>query len=39
VDETVSEGVYTYTGIHNRVNVYDSVVLKQQEVKKAAAEH
>ena len=38
VDETVSEGVYTYTGIHNRVNVYDSVVLKQQEVETATAE-
>jgi tetratricopeptide (TPR) repeat protein len=31
VDERVAEGVYTYTGIHNRVNVYDSVVLKEPE--------
>ena len=30
VDETVAEGTYTYNGIHNRVNVYDSVVLVKE---------
>ncbi|MFW6139642.1 MAG: hypothetical protein ACOC7U_10800, partial [Spirochaetota bacterium] len=29
VGEMVSEGTYTYTGLYNRVNVYDHVVLKK----------
>ena len=31
LDETVAEGVYTYSGIHNRVNMYNSVVLIEPE--------
>jgi tetratricopeptide (TPR) repeat protein len=31
VDETVSEGTYVYTGLHDRVNVYDSVLLIKEE--------
>ena len=36
VDETVAEGTYTYNGIHNRVNVYDSVVLVKEEAVKGS---
>ena len=30
-DETVSEGTYEFYGMHNRVNVYDSVILAEKE--------
>ncbi|MBN2324375.1 MAG: tetratricopeptide repeat protein [Spirochaetes bacterium] len=30
-DETVSEGTYEFFGLHNRVNVYDSVVLTEEK--------
>ena len=30
-DETVSEGTYEFFGLHNRVNVYDGVMLVQTE--------
>jgi tetratricopeptide (TPR) repeat protein len=30
-DETVSEGTYEFFGLHNRVNVYDGVVLVEEE--------
>jgi len=30
-DETVSEGTYTFTGIYNRINVYDHIILAQEE--------
>jgi tetratricopeptide (TPR) repeat protein len=33
VDEMISEGVYEYTGLYNRVNVYDNVVLIEEEKK------
>ncbi len=33
VDEMISEGVYEYTGLYNRVNVYDNVVLIEEEEK------
>ncbi len=33
-DEMVSEGTYEFFGLHNRVNVYDGVVLVQEEEKK-----
>jgi len=32
-DERVSEGTYTYTGIYNRVNVYNQVILVKEEKK------
>ncbi len=31
VDERVSEGVYTFSGLYNRVNIYDNVVLIEEE--------
>jgi tetratricopeptide (TPR) repeat protein len=37
VDEMVSEGNYVYTGLHDRVNVYDSVLLMKEEKTKEAA--
>ncbi len=33
VDEMIAEGVYEYTGLYNRVNVYDNVVLIEGEDK------
>ncbi|MBA7627585.1 Beta-barrel assembly-enhancing protease [subsurface metagenome] len=33
IDEMVSEGVYTYSGLYNRVNMYDNVMLKAEEEK------
>lgn len=32
VDEMISEGTYTIAGTYNRVNVYDSVVLREKEL-------
>jgi hypothetical protein len=37
VDEMVSEGSYVYTGLHDRVNVYDSVLLMEEEKSKGEA--
>jgi hypothetical protein len=34
VDEMIAEGVYEYTGLYNRVNVYDNVVLIEEEKEK-----
>jgi hypothetical protein len=31
-DEMIAEGIYTHSGLFNRVNVYDHVVLKLAEV-------
>jgi tetratricopeptide (TPR) repeat protein len=34
VDEMVSEGIYTYSGLYNRVNVYDNVIFIEGEEEK-----
>jgi hypothetical protein len=31
VDERISEGTYTFTGLYNRVNIYDNIVLIEAE--------
>jgi len=38
VDEMIAEGVYEYTGLYNRVNVYDNVVLIEEEEKEETPE-
>jgi hypothetical protein len=30
VDERISEGTYTFTGLYNRVNIYDNIVLIEE---------
>jgi hypothetical protein len=38
VDEMIAEGVYEYTGLYNRVNVYDHVVLQEPEEEEGGSE-
>ena len=33
VDERISEGTYTFSGLYNRVNIYDNIVLIEEDEK------